>query len=173
MITIIMDDFEAFGIREIDWALVEAARNRRWSKVQRIILVRGGNANARDYTWDCDLSILEMAIGAGEIDMVQWLVDHPRADINDVSKDGRTALHTAIKMLNQVEQQRQQQRQLEICRYLVSQGADWRMKTTAAGDTPLHVACYQQQQNNDPMIVHNDYDSTPTTMTMSFVVPTG
>lgn len=142
-----MEDLEALGIHEIDWALVEAARNQRWLKVKRIIR-RGGNPDMRDYTWDCDLSILEMAVVAGDLDMVRWLVEGAKVDLHSANEDGRTALHTAVKNRHW---NASSSRNIDIVAYLLSKGANVQAKSKVAGDTPLHSACYQ---TNDAVICY-------------------
>jgi ankyrin repeat protein len=157
-----MDDLTAVGISDFDRALIESARNRRWSKVQRIILRRGGNANARrdddsssTRDDDCDWSILEMAIVAGNIDAVRWLIDGDgggRVDVNATNPHGRTALHTAVQQHKNKndkdnEQTKEGSNRVHIVKYLLAKRADMRRKTTDSGDTPLHAACAHQSGN--------------------------
>jgi ankyrin repeat protein len=154
-----MDDFTAVGMSELDRALVESARHRRWPKVQRIIR-RGGNANARDDdTRDCDWSILEMAIVAGEIDTVRWLIDDGgggrRVDVNATNPHGRTALHTAVQHHKNKNDKindptKEGSNIVHVVEYLLANRANMRMKTTVSGDTPLHTAC--AQSGNDHVI---------------------
>lgn len=89
---------------------------------------------------------LHEAVGAGDIDQVQKLIDQGE-DFNAADQRGSTPLHVAAI-----------QGRLEIVEFLISAGADVNMKNDVLGWTPLYMAAFGGHDDVAILLVANQAD---------------
>ena len=109
---------------EMEGKVAEAARNREWKKVRRLVK-HGGNVNDVDRIFS--RTALHYAIMHGNSDICSFLLSG-RADVSQTDKDGNTLLHLAAyhDLVN-------------MCQLLVDHKADV-TSVNNKGQTPLHIA---------------------------------
>ena len=73
------------------------------------------------------MTVLHYAARRNKLDVVQWLVEHGKANVEATNKDGMTVLHWAA------------QNNLDVVQWLVEHGADVNA-TDNDGKTPLNLA---------------------------------
>uniref|UniRef100_A0A914CWQ8 Myotrophin n=1 Tax=Acrobeloides nanus TaxID=290746 RepID=A0A914CWQ8_9BILA len=85
--------------------------------------------------WDYDeftdkygMTVLHMVAARGNLDVVQWLVEHGKANVEATDNNGRTVLHIAAAQGN-----------LDVVQWLVEHGADV-IATDIDDKTPLNLA---------------------------------
>ncbi len=113
-------------------ALLKAAENGSLQEVKKLV-GQWADVNVKN---ELGQTALHLAVAAGKLDIIQYLIEKCGANINEVDNAGNTPLHVAAM-----------HRRHQIVEYLVRTGKATINKGNNSGNTPLYLAVEQQDAN--------------------------